>query len=287
MQRTLSLSIPFDYLTDEYFKNCRKNGFGAFELSVAYDKYDCLDLPKIAKIARDNGLDTRSFHLPFQPFDTLNIAGLSRELRGNSVRYLSEWLKKAADADFRYAVIHPSGEPIAEENREESMLGAMDSLSVLADICDRAGIVLAVENLPRTCLGNCSDEIMRLISVSPSLRVCFDTNHLLIQDQLSFMDAVKEKLVTVHVSDYDFANERHWLPGEGKTDWVSIMDKFDEIGYAGAFTYELGFVSRTIMREHPLTPAEIKQNFDELNERNPLTMRGTHYKKLGKWDPIE
>lgn len=287
MLRTLGLSIPYEYLTNEYFENCRENGFGAFELSVAYNDYARLDLPKIAGSARGCGLDTWSFHLPFQPFDTLNIAGLTKELRENSVNYLSEWLKKAADAGFRYAVIHPSGEPIADEKREESMLGAMDSLSVLADVCDRAGIVLAVENLPRTCLGNCSDEILRLISVSPSLRVCFDTNHLLIQDHFSFMEAVREKLVTVHVSDYDFVNERHWLPGEGKTDWVSVMDKFDEIGYAGTFTYELGFVSRTIMRDHPLTPAEIKQNFDELNARVALTMRGTHYKKLGKWDPIE
>ncbi|MBQ0010654.1 MAG: hypothetical protein KBS76_06110, partial [Ruminococcus sp.] len=104
---------------------------------------------------------------------------------------------------------------------------------------------------------------------------------------ISFMEAIKEKLVTVHVSDYDFQKERHWLPREGKTDWESEMHKFDEIGYAGTFTYELGFVSRTIMREHPLTPAEIKQNFDELNARGALTMRGTHYKKLGKWEPIE
>lgn len=287
MKRTLGLSINYPHLTEEFFADCGENGFGAFELSVSYDKYACLDVAKTVKEAKKNGLDTWSFHLPFQPFDTLNIAGLSGELRRSSVKYLSEWLKKAADAGFRYAVIHPSGEPIADENREESMQGAMESLSALADVCDAAGIILAVENLPRTCLCNCSEEILRLTSVSPSLRVCFDTNHLLIQDHISFMEAVKDKLVTIHVSDYDFANERHWLPGEGKTDWIKVMDKFDEIGYAGTFMYETDYTPRTIMRDHSLTPFEIKTNFDELCARAPLTMRGKHYKKLGKWDPIE
>lgn len=287
MKRTLGLSINYPHLTEEFFADCGKNGIGAFELSVAYDKYAVLDVPRIVKSARENGLESWSFHLPFQPFDTLNIAGLSSELRKSSVEYLSEWLKKAADSGFKYSVIHPSGEPISEENREESMLGAMESLSKLADVCDKAGIVLAVENLPRTCLGNCSDEILRLTSVSPSLRVCFDTNHLLIQDHMSFMEAVKDKLVTVHISDYDFQNERHWLPGEGKIDWLSVMDKFDGIGYSGTFMYETDYAPRTIMREHSLTPSEIKQNFDELCARAPLTTRGTHYKKLGKWEPIE
>lgn len=287
MKRTLGLSINFPRLTEEFFADCQKNGFGAFELSVAYDQYENLELSQIEKNARNYGLALWSFHLPFQPFEKLNIAGLSPELRQNSVRYLSEWLKKAAETGFSRAVIHPSGEPIAEEDREEAIKGAMESLSALADVADRAGIILAVENLPRTCLGNSSSEILRLVSASPSLRVCFDTNHLLAQDHESFMNDVKEQLTTVHVSDYDFINERHWLPGEGKIDWGQVMDRFDRIGYEGAWIYELEYSPRTLMREHPLTPAEISQNYEELVSRAPLTERGKHYPKLGMWKPIE
>ena len=47
------------------------------------------------------------------------------------------------------------------------------------------GQVIAVEDLPRTCLGRESSEMLELISVNDKLRVCFDTNHLLQKDEIS------------------------------------------------------------------------------------------------------
>ena len=32
---------------------------------------------------------------------------------------------------------------------------------------------------------------------------------------------------------YDFINEKHWLPLEGKNDWETILSALEEIGYAG------------------------------------------------------
>ena len=101
------------------------------------------------------------------------------------------------------------------------------------------GAVIAVEDLPRTCLGNTSDDIRKLISVNDKLRVCFDTNHLLEEDNIEFMKKLADKIITLHISDYDFLNERHWLPGEGKLDWAAMFSTLKEIGYNGVWMYEI------------------------------------------------
>ena len=56
--------------------------------------------------------------------------------------------------------------------------------------------------LPRTCLGNCSNEIAELISVDSSLGICFDTNHLLIENPINFINKLGNRIVTLHISDY-------------------------------------------------------------------------------------
>jgi sugar phosphate isomerase/epimerase len=74
----------------------------------------------------------------------------------------------------------------------------------------------------------------------PDLRVCFDTNHCLIEDNCDYIRAVGPKIVTLHVSDYDFTDEKHWIPGEGKNDWEGIIRTLEEADYSGRFLYETG-----------------------------------------------
>lgn len=82
--------------------------------------------------------------------------------------------------------------------------------------------------------------------------------------------------MTVHISDYDYVDERHWLPGEGKINWSDMMDALDDVGYTGTFLYELSFGStRTISRPRDLVPNDFVQNARELSDRLPLTKRGT------------
>ena len=108
--------------------------------------------------------------------------------------------------------------------------------------------------------------MLQLLEANPYLRSCFDTNHLLQEDPLVFIEALKEKIVTLHVSDYDFINERHWLPGDGLLDWKAVMKKLDEIGYRGVFMYETGKTKqRADGEERILTPADYRANAEMLH----------------------
>ena len=285
LHRTVGISTGLARLNRETFAEYAANGIGAFELSVGFDHYPELDIPRIAAEARECGVDTWSFHLPFAEPHRADISSTDEAFRARTVETEAEWLRRAAGSGFRHAVIHPSSEPVPEEGRAAHMDSACRSLAQLGAVADAAGIVLAVEDLPRSCLGNCSGDMLQLLGAWPSLRVCFDTNHLLGEDFGSFLDAVGDRVATLHVSDYDFENERHWLPGEGKNDWPRLMDKLDAIGYTGTFLYEVSMRSATIERPRPLCAADFRTNADELEARAALTKRGTPYPDLGLWGP--
>ncbi len=274
--RIVGVSTSREYLNREQFALYAENGIGAFELSVNAEYYECIDPKQIAADANAEGVDSWSFHLPFYYFPGADIAKLDETERKASVAFQSEWLKRIADAGFHHAVIHPSDEPIADADRAVALEHSKQSIAELAQVAKREGIILAVEDLPRSCLGNCSKEIAELISLDDSVGVCFDTNHLLLEPIEGFVRRFGDRIVTLHVSDYDFVDERHWLPGEGKINWADLMDTLDAIGYDGVLMYEVNRGScPTITRETPLTPADFRQNADELFFRAPLTKRGT------------
>ena len=75
----------------------------------------------------------------------------------------------------------------------------MESLSVLAEIAQKSGGTVAVEDLPRTCLGRDTDELCKLVSADDRLRVCFDMNHLLYDDNIEFIKVVGKYLPTLEI----------------------------------------------------------------------------------------
>ena len=163
--------------------------------------------------------------------------------------------------------------------REEKRKCALEVLDVLAELAYKNGACICVEDLPRSCLGNTAEDVRTLLAVNDKLKVCFDTNHLLQDDNLNFMNKLADKIVTLHVSDYDFINERHWLPGEGKINWISFMNTFNQIGYQGVWMYEVSLkCPKSILRDRDL-------NFHDFYENAMTLFAGKQPNAIGK--PIE
>ncbi len=264
----------------ELFKAYRDAGIEAMEVCTSYDKYDGLNYKEIYSLSKEYGIELWSYHLPFEPFKDNDIS--NPDLCNDTVSYLAEIIKKAGDIGIDKYVIHPSGEPIADENRKERMECSKESLYRLAEIAEKCGGVIAVEDLPRTCLGRNSSEIAELISVHPKLGVCFDTNHLLGEKIEDFIANVGDRIITTHVSDYDFINERHWLPGEGKIDWHSLIDALNKVNYQGVWLYEIGFACpKNIIRDRNLTCEDFARNARELFEGKEITLFSKHIENLG------
>ena len=205
--------------------------------------YETLDLPRraaeLAALARAHGVTISSLHLPFSPFAELDPASFDPAVRRYAVEKQSELLRACGAAGIGLAVIHPSGEPYLPRRRKDRLEAAVETVGRICETAQSCGVTLCLENLPRTCLCRTSDEMLRFLRDIPALRVVFDTNHSLKEDNVHYIRAVGEKIVSLHVSDYNFIDERHWLPGEGKNDWEAILTALEEVGYAGRFLYEL------------------------------------------------
>ncbi len=270
-------------IDEEMFKLYSEAGIVQMEVSVNRELTDALDYAKLLEWSQKYGVELYSFHLPFWPFDKIDIS--NPNLAEYSVEYFKDIIGKGTAIGINKYIIHPSGEPIMEDGREMRMECAKKSLSVLADYAKERGAVICVENLPRTCLGKDSSDILELLSANENLVACFDTNHLLAQDPIEFIKAVGNKIVTLHVSDYDFKNERHWLPGEGMLDWQSILDALKEIGYDGSWLYEISLGAPwTIVRPRDLTYKDFYNNAQELFNKKPLTRFSQVVENLKYWN---
>ena len=242
----LALSVGPGTMNAEAFDALAEAGIRELELSSgAIDPfYSVLDFPHkakdIAALAKEHGVTISSVHLPFGPFSKIDPASPDPEVRKTILGIQSELLAAAGKAGIGMAIIHPSGEPYREEERPERLACAVGVIGELTGIAKAAGVTLCLENLPRTCLCRTSDEMLVFLDAIPDLRVVFDTNHSLKEDNVHYIRAVGDKIVTLHVSDYDFIDEKHWLPLEGKNDWGAILGALEEVGYCGRFLYESG-----------------------------------------------
>ncbi|MBQ6848306.1 MAG: sugar phosphate isomerase/epimerase [Clostridia bacterium] len=245
------------------------------EISLNPNDYADIDYKIIKKWSEEFNIDLWSFHLPFFPFSEIDISNAN--ICNATIRYYEDLIKNASEVGIKRFIVHPSGEPISDEERPDRLKCAKESLAVLAEIARKNNSVIAVEDLPRSCLGKNSDEIAELIGVHKNLKVCFDTNHLLNENPVDFIHKLGNRIITTHISDYDFINERHWLPGEGKLDWEAILNAFKDIGYNGVWLYEIGFsCPDTIIRNRDLTCDDFAKNAKELFENKPITIFSTH-----------
>ncbi len=246
------------------FKICSEHGalLEVSEGDLAIAKR--LDWEELGALSEKYGVDIWSYHMPFYPIDA---SAADEEVRKKNVEIFLELGKRAAEAGVKKFVFHPSGEPVPldVEGRRHRMEQAKKSFSELAEIFDSFGGQVLIEDLPRSCLGHNSREIAEILSVDDRIGVIFDTNHLLEQDNIDFVREVGDKIVSTHFSDYDFIDERHYLPGEGRIDWPALMKALDEASYKGPILYEIGSLNFGKQpRKAPLTIEDLIKNREEL-----------------------
>jgi sugar phosphate isomerase/epimerase len=280
----LALSTCGTPITAELMSAHKDAGINTIEVSVGnMELASALDFHNARELADEYGVELWSLHLPFLPFNVIDPSNPT--IADYTVEYFCSLINKAVEIGIKVFVVHPSGEPIAESDRATRLACAKKSLAALVEYAAAKGAVIAVEDLPRTCLGRDSSDILELISAHPDLRVCFDTNHLLGEKIADFIANVGDKIITTHVSDYDEKNERHWLSGEGVIDWKALKDALIAVGYDGPWLYELGLSgsTSTIDRERRLEYSDFGRNYDEIMADLPITLIGKGKTDLPSW----
>ena len=244
----------------------KANGIDAVEFSFSRDRYynefDFVNrAQEYADRVKSAGLEWWSLHLPFS--GKLDITNMDDEMREEIVKINTEMILAAGKAGCKVAVLHPSSEPISDDIRPQRLAYSRKNIIRLREACDQVGMKLAVENLPRTCLCNRSQEMIDLLR-DTGAGVVFDTNHSLVEENVAFMRALTDaglEILSLHISDYDFVDERHRLPGDGINDWKGIMSVLEQVGYSGPLMYE---VPKQPKEREPITTAQLSENMSKL-----------------------
>lgn len=276
-------SCGFPELTEKNFKKMKDAGVSELEVSISgyLDKNQNIDWQGIKEKADKYGISLWSYHLPFVPFEKIDISSPDENLRLSTLAEFKKLIEKAVSIGIKIVIIHPSGEPYTDGERTLRIECAKRSLKELAEFADNLGAVIAVEDLPRTCLGRDSSDIKKLLSADSRLNVCFDTNHLLAQPLKEFVKEIGDKIITTHVSDYDFKDERHWLPGEGDIDWRKLISSLEEVGYSGPLLYEVSLEApNSIKREKTLDFSDFSENHKSLLKKEKPKALGIRSENL-------
>lgn len=225
---------------------CAANKYGVKHIELVLPRYDKSNINEYMiwinnakKLIEREGLNLWSIHIPFGPdFDISCPDPIKREANIQNVLfsfYLAQGL-----GGYSKAIIHPSFEPIDSLKREQHLTALNESLNRIAPYIEKNyNARLAVENLPRTCLGNSTQEMLSIFENTSNIDICFDVNHLLGEKSEDFGFAIGERIKTLHISDYDEINERHWLPGKGVINWNGILDALNKSEYSGPFLFEV------------------------------------------------
>lgn len=256
-------------ICSETFEICSKFGIACAELSYSDDDFiNKYDLPgnavKYAEMAAKAGVELWSLHLPFSgKLDISSPIDEDMELAMNTNKKL---ICAAASAGIKTIVLHPSSEPISDGARVLRLKQSRDNIMILAELCRKYSLTLAVENLPRTCLCNVSGEMSELLTETGAT-VCFDTNHSLVEDNTQFLESILSSGLTVstlHISDYDFTDEKHRLPGDGVVKWRAVMEILERADYSGPLMYE---VSRTPRERGTVSIEDLVANQQRLAQK--------------------
>ena len=230
--------VPFDQVIAEL----AAAGFTQCELFDSKDLADDRTAGERRRILNRHGVWARTIHSNLG----VDLAALDDDVRAQAVASVESCFEPFAELGGFASIVHPSrGDGLAEE--VELRIGAFRrSLDTLTDRAEQLGIRLACENLqhkgePRPL---CRMEDLRRVvdDYPPTVGICLDTGHAN-NNGLDPADEARiagERLIALHLQDTDAVEDRHWPPGLGNINWRRVSAALTEIGFDGAWTFEVG-----------------------------------------------
>lgn len=269
MGRKLGLSTSFfgrRIPLPEEWEGLRKAGFDYAEVALLETGRSMEEwkeaVASYVNGAKSAGLELWTLHLPYGWETDVTMEGIKGAVDDSAgedgksaswVRILKPLIDQGCELGFRVFVLHASFEPIPDGEREQRLQNGNKNIRKLAEYVNHLGCELAIECLPRTCIGNSGEECMRLVE-NTTAKICMDINHLFHEKPKEFIEKLGEKIITTHISDNDGVDERHLIPGRGIIDFPEAIRALDKVNPDIPFTFEI--------RNAPgITPGVIMQEF--------------------------
>lgn len=232
----------------------RELGFDTVDVNLCstYNPFELEQLlDEILFSIKSSGVKVNAFHMPFgTPWSDLTCPWDSD--RQEIIKWILKIIGKTSVADPYAYNFHPGAYNFSPSERKAGLMRLCDTATTLARSTDK---VICIENMVRGNLLSRTENLEELIENSEGVKIVLDLNHLLLDDCADAIRKLGKNIATLHVSDCDFINERHELPGNGKINWNNVLSALESVGYEGVFNYE-------VLGKYTLE--EIKQNYENL-----------------------
>lgn len=252
-------------ISEEFFLDMRQMedlGFNTIDISLmgafrndTFHGYEEKVIRGLEAI-KNSKLEFNGVHLPCGTI--LSLSTLDEDYRQEFITKIKSLLKVVDEYSPKCVLIHSSGEPIDDKDRDAQKRQLAKSYLELKDSCKAH---FCIENLPRTCLLNTSAEVLELSEMVGGMNVCLDVNHFLKEKTEDAILKIGSLIKTTHISDTDYVNERHEMPGKLSVDFMKVLSALEKVGYNGSFTYEVS------TKKYGYTLKDIKDNYDMLFEK--------------------
>ena len=190
---------------------------------------------RIQGMVKDGVLVIGSVHIPFgSPYDP---SAVNEEDRLRNCEAIKNVVRKCVEAGLGAPAytLHGGMEPTLDHERAHRIAQSRKSIGELAPFFAELGADLNIEILPRSCVGNCVEELRAIVDgQAPNVGICFDVNHVMnrAKELPDMIRTLASRIKSFHLSDYDNVDEQHWtIPHSGMIEWHSVMAAIKEIDH--------------------------------------------------------
>lgn len=236
---------------DKKYIKLKEHGFSCVDFNMANTNTEIYNSPEADELllrekssAEDAGIEIYQSHGPWRspPKDETS------EDRAERMDKMKKSIRAASLLGCENWVIHPlmplGADDIITGNERKTWdinLGFMKELLITAK---EYGVTICLENMPMAKFSMAKPEaVLRFVEEigDDNLKICLDTGHAAMFDDLSLCDEVRRlggKLKVLHVHDNKCGKDLHLMPYFGKIDWKAFAASLKEIGYNGVFSLE-------------------------------------------------
>ena len=177
------------------------------------------------------------------PWAGINIATPSPDLRRAVLKRLTKSLVLAGQLGCRLWLFHPGSRtglsPIYPGKDWQLNL---QSVRTLLRVARREGVVIAIENTPEpfpSLMKSVGDFHRFYKDLEDDIGMVLDVAHANLNSQIKdFLKQLSKKLVHMHVSDNDGANDLHLGIGHGNIDWENVAKLVKDAEYGNLIMIE-------------------------------------------------
>jgi len=226
---------------DQVIAELADAGFTQCELVATKDLADDRTAGERRRILNRHGVWARTIHSDL----SVDLAALDDDVRTQAIAAVAACFEPYAELGGFAVIVHPSRGDSPEHQLEPRVDAFRRSLDTLTALAENLGIRLACENLqhkgePRPL---CRMEDLRRVidEYPPTVGICLDTGHAN-NNGLDPADEARiagDRLIALHLQDTDALEDRHWPPGLGNINWRRVSAALTEIGFDGAWTFEV------------------------------------------------